>query len=149
MYENRALPFVQGASLEGWDGRLMRECCTLISARAEAASVVYEVLIRPLQCNVGAVLHGGAVTTLSDHLTSTTLFTISNPGLLNRRMVSRTLTMTYLRPVPMGTKAILEVEVVAAGRSLAHVRGVIKSPDGEPCVTRIHDLTLRESTPKL
>jgi hypothetical protein len=30
--------------------------------------------------------------------------------------------MTYPRPVPMGTKAIVEAEVVSAGRSLAHVR---------------------------
>jgi hypothetical protein len=42
--------FIQGASSEAWDRRLMRECCKLISAIAETASVVYEVLIRPFQC---------------------------------------------------------------------------------------------------
>ena len=127
----------------------MHECYTLISASAETGSVVYEVLTRPFQCNVGVALHGGVAAIILGHLISTALFTISNPGLLDRRMVSRTLTMTYLRPVPMGTKAIVEAEVMSAGRSLAHVRGVTNTPDGKPCVTRIHDLTLRESTPKL
>ena len=103
-----------GATSEAWNGRLMRECCTLISTSAETAGVVYEALIRLFQCNVGAVLHGGAAGTILDYLASTALFTISNPGFLNRRMVGRTLIMAYQRPMPMGTKSIVEAEVVSA-----------------------------------
>jgi acyl-coenzyme A thioesterase 13 len=140
--------FIENASKEAWDGRLMRECCKLISASAETASVVYEVTIEHFLCNVGKTLHGGAAATILDHLTSTALFTISKPGFLDRGMFTRTLTVTYLRPVPMGTKAIVEAEVVSAGRTLANVRGVIKTPDGRPCVTCVHDLALG-SSPKM
>jgi acyl-coenzyme A thioesterase 13 len=140
--------FVENAGKEAWDGRLMRECCKLISASAETASVVYEVTIENFLCNVGKTLHGGAAATILDHLTSTALFTISKPGFLDRGIFSRTLIVTYLRPVPMGTKAIVEAEVVSAGRTLANVRGVIKTPDGKPCATCIHDLALG-SAPKL
>lgn len=143
-----AAAYIENASKEAWDGRLMRECCKLISASAESASVVYEVTIDHFLCNVGKTLHGGAAATILDHLTSTALFTISKPGFLDRGMFSRTLTVTFLRPVPMGTRAIVEAEVVSAGTTLANVRGVIKTPDGKPCVTCIHDLALG-SAPKL
>ena len=134
--------FLDKASPDAWDGRLMRECCKLISASADTASVVYEVTIKSFLCNVGKTLHGGAAATILDHLTSTALFTIAKPGYLDRGMFSRTLTVTCLRPVPMGTKSIVEVEVVSAGRTLANVRGVIKTPDGKPCVTCTQDLAL-------
>lgn len=140
--------YIENASKEAWDGRLMRECCKLVSASAETASVVYEVTIEHFLCNVGKTLHGGAAATILDHLTSTALFTISKPGFLDRGMFSRTLTVTYLRPVPMGIKAIVEAEVVSAGMTLANVRGVIKTPDGRPCVTCTHDLALG-AAPKL
>ena len=143
-----ATSFLENVSPEVWDGRLMRECCQLVSASAETASVVYEVTIEHFLCNVGKTLHGGAAATILDHLTSTALFTIAKPGFLDRGMFSRTLTVTYLRPVPIGTKAVVEAEVVSAGRTLANVRGVIKTPDGKPCVTCTHDLALG-SGPKL
>jgi acyl-coenzyme A thioesterase 13 len=143
-----ATAFIEHADKEVWGGRLMRECCKLVSANAETATVVYEIAIEHFLCNVGKTLHGGAAATILDHLTSTALFTIPKPGYLDSGMFSRTLTVTYLRPVPMGMKAIVEAEVVSASKTLANVRGVIKTPDGKPCVTCVHDLALG-SGPKL
>ena len=143
-----AAAYIENSSKEAWDGRLMRECCKLISASAESASVVYEVTIDPFLCNVVKTLHGGAAATILDHITATALFTISTPSFLDRGILSRTLTITFHRPVPMGVRAIVEAEVVSAGKTLANVRGVIKTPDGKPCVTCIHDLALG-SAPKL
>jgi len=45
--------------------------------------------------------------------------------------VSRTLNCTYLRPAPLGAEVLIECEVVAVGRRLVQLRGVMRRPDGE------------------
>lgn len=124
---------------DAWDPRLMRECCRLLSANAETASVTYELTVEPFLCNQRGDLHGGAAGTILDNLTSTALFTIAKTGFLNKGAVSRSLTLTYLRPIRKGTKVKVEAEVVSVGRTMANVRGVIKTLDGKPCVTCMHD----------
>ncbi|OAL33171.1 hypothetical protein AYO20_07488 [Fonsecaea nubica] len=89
-------------------------------------------------CNKSGNLHGGASATLLDNLTSTALLTIARPGFLDGGHVSRTITMSYLRPVPMGSKAIVDCEVQAAGRNTANIVGKIYVND-KLCVTCVHD----------
>lgn len=74
-----------------------------------------------------------------DMLTSMALATVSKPGFLDKGHVSRTITMSYLRPVPMGVKTRISCRIVAAGRNLANLSGEIRSPDGKVLVTCIHD----------
>lgn len=90
-------------------------------------------------CNKTGNLHGGAAATLLDNLTSTALVTITREGFLDAGHVSRTITMSYLRPVPMGEKVTVECEVHAAGRNTANVIGKIYNEAGKLCVTCIHD----------
>ena len=99
----------------------------------------WEMEILPGHCNKGNNLHGGCSCTLLDTLTSTALLTLSKPGFLDGGHVSRTITMSYLRPVPVGTRVKIECEVVAAGKTTANLLGVIKTMDGKTCVTCIHD----------
>jgi uncharacterized protein (TIGR00369 family) len=90
-------------------------------------------------CNKGGNLHGGAAATLLDNLTSTALVTIAKEGFLDGGHVSRTITMSYLRPVPMGAKVTVECEVLAAGRNTANVLGKVYNEEGKLCVTCVHD----------
>jgi acyl-coenzyme A thioesterase PaaI-like protein len=101
-------------------------------------STHWEIDIEPHLCNKGKNLHGGAACTILDNLTSTALLTIAKPGFLDGGHVSRTITMSYLRPVPMYSKAEIECRVVAAGKSTANLYGEIRV-DGKVCVTCIHD----------
>ncbi|GAP88664.2 putative thioesterase superfamily protein [Rosellinia necatrix] len=52
---------------------------------------------------------------------------ISRPGFWQYGGVSRTLNVTYLRPVPVGTTVDVECEVVHAGQRLSTLRGVMRT----------------------
>ena len=121
----------------GFD-RLVLTQCRLLSASASSQSTVFEFTVTPPLCNKGGYLHGGAAATILDNLTSTALLTIARPGFLDAGHVSRTLTVTYLKPVPPGVYRV-ESEVVSAGKTLAHVRGSIVTLEGKVCVSCTHD----------
>ena len=83
---------------------------------------------RPLQ-------HGGAAATIFDIVTSASLAPISSPGFWEYVGVSRTLNVTYLRPVRRRTKAVVTCEVLATGKRMATIRGVMhETKDGERAV---------------
>ncbi|EXJ66637.1 uncharacterized protein A1O5_10308 [Cladophialophora psammophila CBS 110553] len=105
---------------------------------AQPNTVKWSLEIGPELCNKSGNLHGGAAATLLDNLTSTALLTIARDGFLDGGHVSRTITMSYLRPVPMGSKAIVDCEVQAAGRNTANIMGKIYV-NGKLCVTCVHD----------
>jgi uncharacterized protein (TIGR00369 family) len=119
-----------------------------VSASAEDQSTLWSFTCGPELCNKGGNLHGGCAATLLDSLTSTVLLTIARPGFLDGGHVSRTLSCTYLRPVPMGIECVVECWVVAAGKRTANVRGEIRTKDGKVCVACVHDKAVFER-PKL
>lgn len=127
------------------DGLQTVECT---AASAEKQTAEFEMTVTPTLCNKNGVLHGGAAAMLLDMLTSTILGMLSRPGYLDSGHVSRTLTTTYLRPVPMGAKVKVECQAVAIGRRMANLSGVIKTMDGKACVTCVHDKAVFEG-PKL
>lgn len=45
--------------------------------------------------------------------------------------LTRSLSLSYLRDCPEGVKVIIDSTVLQAGRSMALIRGEIKSPDGK------------------
>ncbi len=111
----------------------------VILKTVEPGRTEFEMTILPDHCNKGKNLHGGCSCTILDILSSSALLTLAKPGFLDGGHVSRTITMSYLRPVPVGTKVKIECEVVAAGKTTANILGVIKTMDGKTCVTCIHD----------
>lgn len=123
----------------GFDTLLSPGGIELLSASQETQSVRFSFTVMPVLCNSGGTLHGGAATTLFDTLTTTALLTISKPGHWDTLGVSRTLTVTFLRPIPVGTKAFLDCEVVAAGKNMANIKGTMRTADGKVCVSCIHD----------
>lgn len=62
--------------------------------------------------------HGGCIATLFDFCTTTALIPVARPGYWAYMGVSRTLNVTYLRPVPLGEVVLIESEVVHAGKRL-------------------------------
>jgi len=102
--------------------------------------VSYLFTVRPEHCNKNGVLHGGCATTLIDVLTTSILFGIRRPDFWILPGVSRSLNITFLRPVPVGKEARITCELIHAGRRLAMIRAEIQRTDtGEVCVTGEHD----------
>lgn len=99
----------------------------------------FEITVPPSLCNKTGILHGGAACTLLDSLTSTPLQVMARPGFLDSGHVSRTITMSYLRPVPSGTTVKVECQAQAVGKGTANIVGTMKTLDGKICVTCTHD----------
>lgn len=118
----------------GWDTQLLKN---MQCEEAAPGRTVFSATITPAMCNKGDNLHGGCATTLLDNLSSTSLLTLATTEYMNS--VSRTMNVTMLRPVPVGTKIRIVCEAVSRGRNLAHCRGQIELLDGRVAVTLVHD----------
>ncbi|KIV95802.1 hypothetical protein PV10_03412 [Exophiala mesophila] len=114
------------------------EGTNLTLVECESNRTVWEMDIPAHVCNKSGNLHGGAAATILDNLTSTALVTIAREGFLDSGHVSRTITMSYLRPVPLGSKARIECDVQAAGKNTANLLGKI-IVNGKLAVTCVHD----------
>lgn len=77
-------------------------------------------------CNASGNMHGGAQAAVFDYLTSVAMQGIGKPDFWINGGVSRTLTVTYLRPAPEGEDLLLECEIVHMGKKLAFLRGALK-----------------------
>lgn len=92
---------------------------TLVSAAATpAGKSVFELKIKQEHTNRLQNLHGGCSATIFDICTTTALLPIAKPGFWAFAGVSRTLNVTYLKPVPTGEVVVIESEVVHAGKRL-------------------------------
>lgn len=120
----------------GWDTQILKGVSI---DSVEIGKVIFSTTITPAMCNKANNLHGGCATTLLDNLSSSSLVTLAKEGHLDTGSVSRTLTVTLLRPVPMGTKVRIVCEAVSAGRNLALCKGQIELLDGRVAVTCVHD----------
>jgi acyl-coenzyme A thioesterase 13 len=133
---------------EGFDSLVLRQA-KFLSYDLPSQSTKWEFTVTPILCNKGGNLHGGAAATLLDTLTSTALLVIAKPGYLDAGHVSRNLNTTYLRPLPAGTKCIVECNVVAAGKNTAMVKGTLKTLDGKVAVFCAHDKAVFKPANKL
>lgn len=98
--------------------------------------------------NAGHALHGGAVATLFDMLTSATISCVEGVEGTGWEVnnVSRTLNCTYLKPITVGEYARVECEVTALGKRNGMTRGVMRKwnaeredgAGGEVCYTCEH-----------
>nr|OQO18784.1 hypothetical protein B0A51_13756 [Rachicladosporium sp. CCFEE 5018] len=89
--------------------------------------VTYAFPVSEFHCNMSGNMHGGFQSTAFDMLTSLAIMANLEPG--NPFMdggVSRTLSVTYLRPAPLGEMLVMECEVTHVGKRMAMTRGLLK-----------------------
>lgn len=120
----------------GYDTYTLKPKPTLLSV--EPRKAVHELKIGSHLCNKLGILSGGAAATLMDILTSMSLITIAQPGFADAGSVSRTITMSYLRAVPMGSTVRIESEVQSTSKNTASLFGRMFL-DERICLTCVHD----------
>jgi acyl-coenzyme A thioesterase 13 len=95
-------------------------------------SVVYELHIAPCFSNINNVMHGGAAGVIFDMATTSALCPVARPGFWEfMGGVTRTLNISYLKAVPVGTTVRLSSKVESVGKQMAMIRGVMTSLDGK------------------
>lgn len=77
----------------------------------KTARLTFEFTVPKFYTNTMDNLHGGAQATIYDIATTLALIPIAEPGFWFLGGVSRILSVTYLRPAPVGEKLIVETEV--------------------------------------
>jgi acyl-coenzyme A thioesterase 13 len=77
-------------------------------------------------------MHGGAAGVIFDMSTTTALCPIARPGFWEfLGGVTRSLNISYLKPVPLNTTVRLSSKVVGVGKQMAMIRGQMTSLDGK------------------
>lgn len=122
----------------GFERRIL-QCINLSSKNTSSQLVVYDLHVEDFMCNKNGVMHGGAISTIFDNLSSTALLAISRPGFWHHLGVSRSLAVWFHRPLPTGMKLRMECSVVMAGKRMATVRAVLKDCEGRICASCIHE----------
>ncbi|KAH7386746.1 HotDog domain-containing protein [Phaeosphaeria sp. MPI-PUGE-AT-0046c] len=108
-------------------------------------SVAYEMTIAPNFSNLNNVMHGGAAGVIFDMSTTTALCPLARPGFWEfMGGVTRSLNISYLKAVPIGTKVRLSSRVVGIGKQMAMIRGDMKSLDGKTvyCTVEHHKVNV-------
>ncbi|KAH8592937.1 HotDog domain-containing protein [Bisporella sp. PMI_857] len=125
---------------KGWASSVISKQLTLVSASAEPnGTSTFSFTVQEDHCNRLGNLHGGCTATIFDFCTTTALAPIARPGFWAYAGVSRTLAVTYLRPIPLGEEILIESTVVHAGKRLASIKGVMKrKSDGAVMATCEH-----------
>lgn len=95
----------------------------------KTSTAVFRFRVERFYCNASGNLHGGAQATIYDVLTSLAVQAIGTRTFWLNAGVSRNLEVTFLRPAPLGTILLCDVELMHTGKSLAFMRGVIKRED--------------------
>ncbi|KAI1389144.1 HotDog domain-containing protein [Hypoxylon trugodes] len=90
-------------------------------------SVTFLLTVLPIHANGLNNMHGGCTSTIFDSCTSLALHLIAKPGFWEHMGVSRSLNVTYLRPIPVGTTITIKCEVLAAGRNQSALRGEMRA----------------------
>lgn len=96
------------------------------TADPQHPKVVFSFTVREDNCNRAGNLHGGCTSTLFDFATSMPLVFVNKPGFWLQLGVSRTLNVSYLKPIPCGSKILIECELLSIGKTMCMIRGVMR-----------------------
>lgn len=88
--------------------------------------VVFEVNVVQQLCNPMHNMHGGAVALLADMATTMAAAPAAREGFWEFGGVSRTLSVTFIKPIPRGTTARVECTLLSVGARLSLLRCIIK-----------------------
>jgi acyl-coenzyme A thioesterase 13 len=113
----------------------------VISATATpTCSVTLEMDVLPKYGNRMDNMHGGAVAVVFDMCTTMCTGPIARKDFWWFGGVSRKLDVTYLRPVNVGSRIVIECELLQIGKRLATIRGVMRDKsDGKILAVAEHN----------
>lgn len=123
---------------------------SLQSARFVATSgrqTIYEFTVTPQMCNAHGILHGGCAATIFDDITTSALMTVMKPGFIDIGSITRSLSIVYLKELPLGTKVTLVSDLVQVGKRSIHLRGEMRNAKGEVAAICQHDKIPLHSKP--
>jgi acyl-coenzyme A thioesterase PaaI-like protein len=90
-------------------------------------------------------MHGGAAGVIFDMSTTTALCPVARPGFWEfMGGVTRSLNISYLKAVPIGTRVRLNSKVTGVGKQMAMIRGDMTSLDGKTiyCTVEHHKVNV-------
>ncbi|KZM21820.1 uncharacterized protein EKO05_0003135 [Ascochyta rabiei] len=108
-------------------------------------SAEFELYIAPNFSNLNNVMHGGAAGVIFDMSTTTALCPVARPGFWEfMGGVTRSLNISYLKAVPIGTTVRLVSKVASVGKQMAMIRGEMTSLDGKTtfCTVEHHKVNV-------
>jgi uncharacterized protein (TIGR00369 family) len=124
----------------------MRHHLHLLSAskhpQNNTSTASFSLFVAPELCNRTGMMHGGAVSMTIDMATTLAQAPLAAPGFWEFGGVSRTLSVTYLRPIPKGTEVLIVCEVLQVGKALGEYQftsGRRMGFMGEVVVTDVND----------
>jgi acyl-coenzyme A thioesterase 13 len=126
------------AGYDGFDKRLLQQV-ELLDVDLELSQTLYVFSVQDFMSNKDGNLHGGAVATLMDNLSSTALITIQKPGFWDNFGISRSLAVIYHRAMPESAELLIRCSVLAAGRQMATVKAVIEGQNGVIHASCVHE----------
>lgn len=94
------------------------------------ARAVFRMKNSPTFSNRMGNMHGGAVAMIFDMCTTMCAAPLATKDFWIFGGVSRTLSVTFLRPVREGVDLTIECEVLQQGQRLSTIRGVMRDGDG-------------------
>ncbi|TVY33624.1 hypothetical protein LOCC1_G008399 [Lachnellula occidentalis] len=126
----RYLLIARSKNYTGFDRHVM-DTVQIIDASPEG-TVSFDLLIDERYSNLNGVMHGGAAGVIFDMCTTTALGPLAKPGFWDfLGGVTRSLNISYLRAIPIGTTVRINSKVIQAGRTMAMIRGTMSSLDGK------------------
>lgn len=119
-------------SVKSFDTDLMRRARVIGATWAGTAAI--EIYLGLEYGNAGGTLHGGAAALVLDVFTSSAIVPLESHDIHKEGFnppggVTRSMNITYLRPLFLPATVLVESEVLQAGRSATIVRGSICSSD--------------------
>ncbi|KAB5582223.1 HotDog domain-containing protein [Coniochaeta sp. 2T2.1] len=101
-------------------------------APAILSSATFTLKITPDYCNLNQVMHGGAAGVIFDMMTTCALGPVARAGYWDfLGGVTRTLNISYLKAVPVGTNVCVHAHVYQVGKTMAYIKGYMTSEDGK------------------
>ncbi|KKZ61975.1 hypothetical protein EMCG_03532 [[Emmonsia] crescens] len=117
-------------NFKGYDRQLMQDL-RLVEA-IPSGGAVWELNITEFWANLNGVMHGGAYGVIFDMCTAISMCPLSREGYWEFLAgVTRSLNISYLKAVPIGTTIYIRANVIQHGRTMALIAATMESQDGK------------------